>query len=127
MSVTKNTGLAERGLNAAFKPAFKDAESLTSMIATLVNSDGASETYKWLGQNPTIREWKDRIATKALRDPTPGLAIIAPGRHGRGGSARAVAGPGLERSAGGDARDCGAARGTSERRTARPDRVLDAV
>lgn len=68
MSVTKNTGLAERGLNAAFKPAFKDAESLTSMIATLVNSDGASETYKWLGQNPTIREWKDRIATKALRD-----------------------------------------------------------
>jgi phage major head subunit gpT-like protein len=37
-------------------------------VANMFDSDQASETYKWLGQVPTMREWKGGRNAKGLRD-----------------------------------------------------------
>lgn len=45
------------GYKAAFNKAFHDTDSLYQVIATIINSKTATETYAWLGQYPRFREW----------------------------------------------------------------------
>lgn len=68
MPSTINTGVTKRGLNGTFFPRFLAAVTLWREIASLVNSDGASEEYKWLGQLPMPNEWRGERRTKALLD-----------------------------------------------------------
>lgn len=66
MSVTINTGVTKRGLNGAFFARLAIATALWREICTLIQSDGKSEEYKWLGQNPMPREWKGKRQAKPL-------------------------------------------------------------
>ncbi len=68
MATTINTGVTQRGLNGAFFPRFEAAMTLWRELCSLVNSDGASEIYKWLGQLPMPVEWRGQRRTKSLRD-----------------------------------------------------------
>ncbi len=56
-------------LNTGFKKSFQDAldtaESQYLRIATTVPSTTSSETYGWLGQFPTFREW---VGDRVLKD-----------------------------------------------------------
>lgn len=58
-----------RALNTAYQKHFQDAlgkaESTYSLIATVVASTTASNTYGWLGQFPRMREW---IGDRVLKD-----------------------------------------------------------
>lgn len=50
------------GFKKEFQDAFNEAESQYQRIATVVTSATAMETYGWLGQFPTFREWVgDRV------------------------------------------------------------------
>lgn len=68
MATTINTGVTTRGLNGTFFPTFETTPTLWRDLASLINSDGASETYKWLGQLPVPSEWRGKRRTQALRD-----------------------------------------------------------
>ena len=68
MPSTINTGVTLRGLNGTFFPKFEAANVLWRLLCSLVQSDGASETYKWLGQLPMPNEWKGSRRSKALGD-----------------------------------------------------------
>lgn len=65
---TTSTGLSQRGLNATFFPRFKDTPTLWRELCSLIKSDSAGETYKWLGQLPMPSEWKGKRRSQALRD-----------------------------------------------------------
>ena len=65
---TINTGLTQRGLNALFFPALASATALWRELCSVVNSDGASEIYKWLGMLPMPNEWRGARRSKGLRD-----------------------------------------------------------
>lgn len=45
------------GFNALFNKAFTEATPQYEKVAMIVPSSGADETYGWLGQFPTLREW----------------------------------------------------------------------
>ncbi|MCE1004216.1 Mu-like prophage major head subunit gpT family protein [Pseudomonas sp. NMI1173_11] len=53
------------GFNAAFNTGAKNAVTNWEKIATEVESSSASNTYGWLGQFPTFREW---IGDRVLKD-----------------------------------------------------------
>lgn len=45
------------GFNALFNKAFTEAIPQYEKVAMTVTSTGSDETYAWLGQLPTLREW----------------------------------------------------------------------
>lgn len=52
-----NTGLLTKGLRSEFFARFESATTFFQDLATRVASNGESETYKWLGSLPRMREW----------------------------------------------------------------------
>ncbi len=58
-----NTGLLTKGLRSEFFSRFDEATTLYQDIATRIQSNSESETYKWLGSLPRMREWgQGRVA-----------------------------------------------------------------
>lgn len=68
MPETIGSGVTQRGLNGLFNPALATAAALWKELCSVVNSDGASEIYKWLGQIPTPVEWRGKRRSKAMKD-----------------------------------------------------------
>jgi len=68
MATTINTGITTRGLNGTFFPTFESVPVLWRDLSSVINSDGNSESYKWLGQLPAPVEWRGKRRTQALRD-----------------------------------------------------------
>lgn len=52
-----NTGLLTKGLRSEFFARFESATTHFQDLATRVTSNSESETYKWLGSLPRMREW----------------------------------------------------------------------
>lgn len=54
-----NTGLLVKGLRSTFFQRYAEIAALSwyQRVTMRVQSDNASETYKWLGQVPQMREW----------------------------------------------------------------------
>ena len=52
-----NTGLLTRGLRSEFFQRFEAATTHYQELATRIQSSSESETYKWLGSVPRMREW----------------------------------------------------------------------
>ncbi len=46
-----------RGFNTLFNKGYEDVEAEYTKIAMIVPSSSRDETYAWLGQMPTLREW----------------------------------------------------------------------
>jgi phage major head subunit gpT-like protein len=60
--IVNKINAATTGFKTLFNGAFTGAKPLVSRVATEVPSDGAAETYAWLGQFPGMREWLgDRV------------------------------------------------------------------
>jgi len=58
-----NTGLLTKGLRSEFFSRFDGATTLYQDIATRIQSSSDTETYKWLGSLPRMREWgQGRVA-----------------------------------------------------------------
>lgn len=64
------TGIGTRGIIGKFYDRLETAmsNSWVSQIAMYQPSDQASETYKWLGMSPTLREWNGGRMLKGLRE-----------------------------------------------------------
>jgi len=52
-----NTGLLTKGLRSEFFDRFEGTTTHFQDLATRIQSNSDSETYKWLGSLPTMREW----------------------------------------------------------------------
>src|SRR5262245_36393325 len=52
-----NTGLLTKGLRSEFFNRFESATTHFQDLATRIVSNSDSETYKWLGSLPRMREW----------------------------------------------------------------------
>jgi phage major head subunit gpT-like protein len=52
-----NTGLLTKGLRSEFFDRFKNATTYYQDLSTRVQSTSDSETYRWLGTVPQMREW----------------------------------------------------------------------
>lgn len=52
-----NTGLLTKGLRSEFFDRFGSATTYFQDLATRIQSNSDSETYKWLGSLPRMREW----------------------------------------------------------------------
>lgn len=52
-----NTGLLTKGLRSEFFSRFQSATTFYQDLATRIQSNSDSETYKWLGSLPRMREW----------------------------------------------------------------------
>jgi len=52
-----NTGLLTKGLRSEFLDRFDAATTYYQDLATRIQSNSDSETYKWLGSLPRMREW----------------------------------------------------------------------
>ena len=52
-----NTGLLTRGIRNEFFATFNGVKPFFERICTRIQSDGDSETYRFLGQIPPMREW----------------------------------------------------------------------
>jgi len=52
-----NTGLLTKGLRSEFFDRFGSATTYYQDLATRIQSNSDSETYKWLGSLPRMREW----------------------------------------------------------------------
>jgi len=52
-----NTGLLTKGLRSEFFSRFESATTYFQDLATRIQSNSDSETYKWLGSLPRMREW----------------------------------------------------------------------
>lgn len=70
MSTVVNQITIKKGLKAAFMKAFANAENPADVMPFIMetDSDGPSEEYGWLGQSPSLVEWKDERKLKALID-----------------------------------------------------------
>ena len=68
--------LGSRAIIGTFYETLRLADGLgwQGKIATLFNSNQESETYKWLGMSPTMREWIGQRLLRGLKDN--GLSII---------------------------------------------------
>ena len=62
-----NTGLLTRGLRSEFFNRFDATTTYFQDLATRIQSNSDSETYKWLGSVPSMREWGTGRVTKGLR------------------------------------------------------------
>lgn len=52
-----NTGLLTKGLRSEFLQRFESTQTFYQDLATRIQSSSDSETYKWLGALPRMREW----------------------------------------------------------------------
>lgn len=68
--------LGSRSIIGTFYEALRLADGLgwQGKIATLFSSNQESETYKWLGMSPTMREWVGQRLLRGLKDNT--LTIV---------------------------------------------------
>lgn len=62
-----NTGLLERGLRSEFFIRFEGTPTVFGDLSTRIVSTGASETYRWLGTVPRMREWGGGRVAQGLR------------------------------------------------------------
>jgi len=67
MSTIIDTGLTTSALKGNFFSALKAARPLWREIASVVQSTGPSENYRWLGTVPQMREWGTGRLAKGLR------------------------------------------------------------
>lgn len=70
------SGLGSRAIIGTFFKALEQdtGASWVSMVSMLFSSDQESETYKWLGDSPAMREWVGGRNAKGFRDN--GLTIV---------------------------------------------------
>ena len=63
-------GLGSRGIIGKFFAALEIYTGLSwiELVSTLFDSDQESETYKWLGQSPALREWIGGRQAKGFRE-----------------------------------------------------------
>ena len=61
-----NTGLLTKGLRSEFFNRFEAAATFFRDLATRIQSNSDSETYKWLGSLPSMREWGTGRLAKGL-------------------------------------------------------------
>ncbi|MCH8851298.1 MAG: Mu-like prophage major head subunit gpT family protein [Planctomycetes bacterium] len=64
-----NTGLLTKGLKSEFFNRFEGTKTHFQDLATRIPSTSDSETYRWLGTVPQIREWGADSRQRALREP----------------------------------------------------------
>ena len=62
-----NTGLLTKGLRSEFFMRFEQTPTYYGDLATRIVSTGDSETYRWLGTIPKLREWGTGRLAKGLR------------------------------------------------------------
>ncbi len=62
-----NTGLLTRGLRSEFFDRFDATQTYYQDLASRIQSHSDSETYKWLGSIPRMREWGTGRVAKGLR------------------------------------------------------------
>jgi len=62
-----NTGLLTKGLKSEFFNRFEGTKTHFQDLATRIPSTSDSETYRWLGTVPQIREWGTGRVTQGLR------------------------------------------------------------
>ena len=62
-----NTGLLTKGLKSEFFNRFDGTQTHFGDLATRIPSTSDSETYRWLGTVPQIREWGTGRVTQGLR------------------------------------------------------------
>ena len=65
-----NTGLLTKGLKSEFFNRFEGTQTHFQDLATRIPSTSDSETYRWLGTVPQIREWGTGRVTQGLRTET---------------------------------------------------------
>ena len=73
---TANLDLVYKGFKAVYSDAYLEAPAHSDKIVMKVGSAGADETYGWIGNFPSLREWiGPRVARDArhqfLRHPQP--------------------------------------------------------
>ena len=62
-----NTGLLTKGLRSEFFSRFDAATTYFQDLTTRIQSNSDTETYKWLGSVPNMREWGTGRVAKGLR------------------------------------------------------------
>lgn len=62
-----NTGLLTKGLRSEFFNRFEQTRAHYLDLATRIPSNGESETYRWLGTVPKMREWGQGRLTQGMR------------------------------------------------------------
>ncbi|MCH8242384.1 MAG: Mu-like prophage major head subunit gpT family protein [Planctomycetes bacterium] len=62
-----NTGLLSKGLRSEFFNRFEGATTHFQDFATRISSNSDSETYKWLGSIPRMREWGTGRVARGVR------------------------------------------------------------
>ncbi|MCH7591724.1 MAG: Mu-like prophage major head subunit gpT family protein [Planctomycetes bacterium] len=62
-----NTGLLTKGLRSEFFSRFNETTTHFHDLATRIQSNSDSETYKWLGSTPRMREWGTGRVAKGVR------------------------------------------------------------
>ncbi len=65
-----NTGLLTKGLKSEFFNRFDGTQTHFKDLATRIPSTSDSETYRWLGTVPQIREWGTGRVTQGLQSTT---------------------------------------------------------
>ena len=56
------------GMKEEFMSQYEQAENQYEKIATVIPSEGSSETYAWLGGTPKMHEWKDERVPQGLKE-----------------------------------------------------------
>jgi len=69
-----NTGLLTKGLRSEFFNRFDAATTFYRDLTTRIVSTGPSETYRWLGTVPQMREWGNGRLTQGLRTESYSVA-----------------------------------------------------
>jgi phage major head subunit gpT-like protein len=65
-----NTGLLTKGLRSEFFDRFENAATYFQDLSTRIQSNSDSETYKWLGAIPRMREWGTGRVARGLGTET---------------------------------------------------------
>jgi phage major head subunit gpT-like protein len=71
-----NTGLLTKGIRNDFYKTFDGVQTFFADLTTRIASDGDSETYKFLGQVPQVREWGTGRIAKGLRAESYSVANL---------------------------------------------------
>ncbi len=62
-----NTGLLTKGLRSEFLNRFENAPTVFTDLATRIPSTSDSETYRWLGTVPRMRQWGNGRLARGMR------------------------------------------------------------
>ena len=62
-----NTGLLTKGLKSSFFARFHGTKTHFADLATRIESNSDSETHKWRGSTPRMREWGTGRIAKGIR------------------------------------------------------------